>query len=77
MKNCSLRFRKQIGEVFIIQPNDLGNKFLNFLFKKSTAYLKKFPFFYLFPATVIIVFLIYLLLGKRIVTITNLLQYGF
>jgi hypothetical protein len=77
MKSYSLRFRKQIGEVFVIQPNDLGNSFLNFLFKKSTAYLKRFPFLYLLPATVIIVFFIYLFLGKGIVTITNLLQYGF
>jgi hypothetical protein len=77
MKSYSLRFRKQIGEVFVIQPNDLGNSFLNFLFKKSTAYLKRFPFLYLLPATVIIVFFIYLFLGKRIVTITSLLQYGF
>lgn len=77
MKSYSLRFRKQIGEVFVIQPNDLGNNFLNFLFKKSTAYLKRFPFLYLLPATVIIVFFIYLFLGKRIVTITSLLQYGF
>jgi hypothetical protein len=77
MKSYSLRFRKQIGEVFVIQPNDLGNNFLNFLFKKSTAYLKRFPFLYLLPATVIIVFFIYLILGKGIVTITSLLQYGF
>jgi hypothetical protein len=77
MKSYSLRFRKQIGEVFVIQPNDLGNSFLNFLFKKSTAYLKRFPFLYILPATVIIVFFIYLILGKGIVTITSLLQYGF
>jgi hypothetical protein len=77
MKSYSLRFRKQIGEVFVIQPNDLGNIFLNFLFKKSTAYLKRFPFLYLLPATVIIVFFIYLFFGKGIVTITSLLQYGF
>jgi len=77
MKSYSLRFRKQIGEVFVIQPNDLGNSFLNFLFKKSTAYLKRFPFLYILPATVIIVFFIYLILGKGIVTITSILQYGF
>jgi hypothetical protein len=77
MKSYSLRFRKQIGEVFVIQPNDLGNSFLNFLFKKSTAYLKRFPFLYILPATVIIVFFIYLIFGKGIVTITSLLQYGF
>jgi len=77
MKSHSLRFRKQIGEVFVIQPNDLGNNFLNFLFKRTTAYLKRFPFLYLLPAAVIIVFFIYLFLGKGIVTITSLLQYGF
>jgi hypothetical protein len=77
MKSYSLRFRKQIGEVFVIQPNDLGNSFLNFLFKKTTAYLKRFPFLYLLPAAVIIVFFIYLFLGKGIVTITRFLQYGF
>jgi hypothetical protein len=77
MKSYSLRFRKQIGEVFVIQPNELGNSFLNFLFKKSTAYLKRFPFLYLLPAAVIIVFFIYLFLGKGIVTITSFLQYGF
>jgi len=77
MKSYLLRFRKQIGEVFVIQPNDLGNSFLNFLFKKSTAYLQRFPFLYLLPATVIIALLIYLFLGKGIVTITSLLQYGF
>jgi hypothetical protein len=77
MKSYSLRFKKQIGEVFVIQPNDLGNNFLNFLFKKTTAYLKRFPFLYLLPVAVIIVFFIYLILGKGIVTITSLLQYGF
>jgi len=77
MKSYSLRLRKQIREVFIIKPNDLGNKFLNFLFKKLTSYLKQFPFLLILPATFIITFFIYLILGNRIVAVTTLFQNGF
>jgi len=77
MKSLSFKFKKQMNEVFFIEPNDLGNSFLNFLFKRSTAFLKKFPFLYLLPLSFLITFLIYLFLGRGIIIINNLLQYGF
>jgi len=77
MKSLSLKFKRQISEVFIIKPNDLGNNLLNFLFKRSTTLLKKFPFIFLLPISFFITFIIYLLLGSEIIIINNILQYGF
>jgi len=77
MKSYSLRFKKQISEVFIIKPNDLGSEFLTCWFKKLTLLLKRFPFLYLLPLATLIACLLYLFLGKRIVVITSFLQYGF
>jgi len=77
MKSYSLKLKKQISEVFIIKPNDLGSQFLTYWFKKSTLFLKQFPFLYLIPLATLIAFLVYLFLGKKIVFITTFLQYGF
>jgi len=77
MKNYSLRFKRHINEVFIIKPNDLGMNFLTFWFKRTTFLLKKFPFLYLFPVASMIVLLMYFLLGKYLILLTNWLQYGF
>jgi len=72
-----VKFKKQINEVFFLKPNDLGIDFLNFWFKKITFFLKNFPFLYLIPLSFFLSFLIYLFLGKYLVFLTSLLQYGF
>jgi len=77
MKVYPERFKKYINEVFFIAPNDLGLGFLNFWFKKITSFLKNTPFLLLIPLTTIFVLLIYLMFGKYLIWLTNLLQYGF
>jgi len=77
MKGYQLRFKKQIDEVFFIKPNDLGWDLLTFWFKKTTFFLKKFPFLYLIFFAGVIVLLMYLLFGGYLILLTTFLQYGF
>jgi len=77
MKIDSKNLKIYINEVFFIEPNNLGFDFLNFWFKKTTFYLKRFPFLFIIPLSGVIVLLLYLLFGQYLVWLANLLQYGF
>jgi len=77
MTEINLRLKKKLNEVFSIEPNDLGFNSLTFYFKKITAYFKVIPFVYVIPFTFLISLVLYLLLGKLLVRLVTILQYGF
>ena len=77
MTEINLRLKKKLNEVFSIEPNDLGIDFITFYFKKITAYFKTIPFVYVIPFTFLISLVLYLLLGKLLVRLVTILQYGF
>jgi len=77
MTEINLRLKKKLDEVFSIEPNDLGIDFITFYFKKITAYFKTIPFVYVIPFTFLISLVLYLLLGKLLIRLVTILQYGF
>lgn len=77
MKNINFRMKQKMNEVFSIEPNDLGAGFLTIYFKKITAYLKIMPFIYIIPLTLFVSISLYFILGRFLVNLVTLLQYGF
>lgn len=77
MREMNFRLKKKLNEVFFIEPNDLGVNFLTYYFKKITAYFKVIPFVYIIPFTFLISLFLYFLLGKLLIRLVNILQYGF
>lgn len=77
MKEMNFRLKKKLNEVFSIEPNDLGINFLNFYFRKITASLKTIPFAYIVPFTFLISLILYLFLGKLLIRLVTILQYGY
>ena len=77
MTNMNLRMKQKLNEVFLVEPNDLGIDSLTFYFRKITARLKTIPFAYVIPFTFLISLVLYLILGKLLIRLVTILQYGF
>ncbi|EKE14256.1 MAG: hypothetical protein ACD_12C00603G0001 [uncultured bacterium] len=77
MRSVNLRLKRKMNEVFSIEPNELGVNFLTSYFKKLTAYLKVTPFVYIIPLTFIISIFLYFVLGRFLIKLVTVLQYGF
>lgn len=77
MKEINFRLKKKLNEVFSIEPNDLGIDYLNIYFKKITAYFKVIPFVYVIPFAFLISLVLYFLLGRLLIRLATILQYGF
>ena len=77
MTTIPLRLKKKLAETYSVEPNDLGLNFLTFYFKKLSVYLKTIPFVYIIPLTLIISVVLYFVLGKLLIRLVNILQYGF
>lgn len=69
--------RQKMNEVFSIETNELGVNFMTNYFKKFTAYLKVAPFIYIIPLTFIISVFLYFVLGRLLIKLVTVLQYGF
>lgn len=77
MRSVNLRLKRKMNEVFSIEPNELGVNFLTSYFKKLTAYLKVAPFVYIIPLTFILSIFLYFVLGRFLIKLVTVLQYGF
>lgn len=77
MKEVNFRMKQKLNEVFSVEPNDLGVGFLTNYFRKITAYFKVIPFVYFIPLTFLISLILYFFLGKLLVRLVTILQYGF
>ena len=73
----SHKLEQEFSEIFAVKPNDLGNKYLTFLYKYITGPLKKMPFIYVIPTSFIVALALYILLGQLVVKLVSLLQYAF
>jgi len=73
----NLRMKQKLNEVFSVEPNDLGINFLTYYFKKITVYLKVAPFFYVIPIAFLASIFLYFVLGRFLVKLVTVLQYGF
>lgn len=63
--------------IYTVSPNDLGNHALTGFYKLLTKPVKTMPFLYLAPLSLIGSLILYLLLGRFVIKLVNLLQYGF
>lgn len=77
MRSIDLRLKNKMDEVFSIVPNELGANFMTIYFKKITAYLKVAPFMYIIPLTFIMSIFLYFALGRFLIKLVTILQYGF
>lgn len=77
MDTTQYRLKHKLEEVFVLEPNDLGNSYLTVLFKRVSAYLKVMPFLYILPLSLAVSCVAYVLFGTMIVKLVTLLQYGF
>lgn len=73
----NLRMKQKLNEVFYVEPNDLGVGFMTNYFRKITAYLKIMPFVYVIPITFLISISLYFLLGRFLIKLVTIMQYGF
>lgn len=77
MKDINFRMKQKMNEVFSIEPNDLGTGYLTIFFKKITSYLKTMPFIYVIPLTFLVSIFLYFVLGRFLIKLVTILQYGF
>jgi hypothetical protein len=69
--------KQKMNEVFLVEPNELGINYLTIYFKKITAYLKTMPFVYIIPLTLFVSIFSYFILGRFLIKLVTVLQYGF
>lgn len=77
MKNINYRMKEKMNEVFSIEQSELGASFFTNYFRKITANLKTMPFIYVIPLTVVSSIFMYFILGRFLVKLVTVLQYGF
>jgi len=77
MRTINLRLKKKLDEIYVIEPNNLGARFLNDIYKRINIYFKTAPFIVIVPLSFIIAILIYLVFGFLLVRLVSILQYGF
>ncbi len=77
MSTVSIKFRKKLSEVFIVEPNNLGFWPLTSIFKKTTKPLKTMPFIIIIPLAFFVAVLMYFTFGYLLIRLVSLLQYGF
>ena len=58
-------------------PNDLHNETLTSWYKALTAPLKRIPFLYIIPLSVLLAGFMYLVVGQLLIRLVTLLQHGF
>lgn len=73
----NVRMKQKLNEVFFVEPNDLGAGFLTNSFRKITAYLKVVPFIFIIPISLFVSFFLYFVLGRFLIKLVTVLQYGF
>jgi hypothetical protein len=69
--------KQKMNEVFLVEPNELGINYLTIYFKKITAYLKTMPFVYIIPLALFVSIFSYFILGRFLIKLVTVLQYGF
>lgn len=77
MKDINFRMKQKMNEVFLVEPNELGINYLTIYFKKITAYLKTMPFVYIIPLALFVSIFSYFILGRFLIKLVTVLQYGF
>lgn len=71
------RLLQKFQQIYSLPPNDLHNEILTSWYKFLTAPLKRIPFLYIIPLSVLIAAFLYLVVGQLLIRLVTLLQHGF
>lgn len=77
MKNINYRMKQKMNEVFSIEPNNLGINLLTNYFRRIAFYLKNAPFIVIIPLMIILSIFLYFILGRQLIRLVTILQYGY
>ena len=76
-KTLPSHIEEELQRMYVLPPNDLGDKRLTWMYKFATGPLKKMPFIYILPLSFVVAVGLYLLLGPLVIKLVSILQYGF
>ncbi len=71
------RFKSKLEEIYVVAPNDLHSPTLTYIYKYITRFLKRMPFLYIIPFSLLVSVALYFLFGFSVVQLVSVLQYGF
>ena len=71
------QLKTKLEEVYLGEPNDLQLPILTKTYKYTTRCLKRMPFLYIIPFTLVVSVLLYVFFGFSVVRLVSILQYGF
>lgn len=77
MNNSYRKIQDEFNQVFSLPPNDLGNRKLTFVYKFITHPLKRMPFLYIVPLSLLVAAGLYFLFGQFVIKLVSTLQNGF
>lgn len=77
MNKSYRRIQEEFNTIFSLPPNDLGNKWLTHFYRLVAHPLKKMPFMYILPLSILVAIAMYLLFGQFVIKLVSILQYGF
>ncbi len=76
-RKTSTRLIKQLREVSLVEPNDLGYPLLTFYYRKINVFFKTAPFIFVVPLAIIGATALVYIFGILAIQLVSLLQYGF
>lgn len=68
---------QKLDDIFDAEPSNLGSRRLTILYKIITSRLKSMPFIYIVPLACFTALVMYLILGRLMISLVTLLQNGF
>ena len=77
MTHIKTILHNKIEDVYMVEPNDLGDTRITEIYRSIAARFKVMPFIYVIPVAVVFTFFSYFLFGALIIKLATLLQYGF
>jgi len=76
-QTISKLLKKQLIEVNVVEPNDLGIPLLTIIYRKINIFFKTAPFVFVVPISLLVATGLVYIFGLLAVRLASLLQYGF
>jgi len=70
-------FKKNIQELYIVPPNDLGIPIVTSWYRAINKFFKSMPFLIIVPLTILIFILLALVSQHIIIRLATFIQYGY
>jgi hypothetical protein len=76
-KNSFTLLKKNLKDVTVVEPNDLGIPLLTHIYRKINIFFKTAPFIFIIPLSILGAIGVVYLFGLLAIRLVSLLQYGF